>query len=106
MTHPDVALYAEFSPLSTAEVAVIEEHLRECGECRDLVVFIRKTNATLRQAGRIERVADALKMKASDLRREMQLGTTIAELINRPSESPLNRPVPPIPAPARSPVKK
>jgi hypothetical protein len=45
-------------------------------------------------------------MKASDLRREMQLGTTIAELINRPSESPLNRPVPPIPAPARSPVKK
>jgi predicted anti-sigma-YlaC factor YlaD len=104
MTHPDLALYAEFSPLSTAEVAVIEEHLRECGECRDLVVFIRKTNATLRQAGRISRVADALRMKTEDLKREMQLGTTVTEIINRSAESPLNRPVHPMEE--RSPVKK
>ena len=104
MTHPDVALYAEFSPLSTAEVEVIEEHLRKCGECRDLVVFIRKANATLRQAGRISRVADALRMKTADVEHEMQRGTTIAELINRSSESPLNRPTHPIQE--RSPVKK
>jgi len=104
MTHPDVALYAEFSPLSTAEEAVIEEHLRECGECRDLVVFIRKTNATLLQTGRLSRVADALRMKIADVEREMQRGTTIAELINRSSESPLNRRIPPVEA--RSPAKK
>jgi hypothetical protein len=96
MTHPDVTAYAQFFPLSAAEIADIEEHLKRCGECRDLVLFIRKTNATLRQEGRIARVAKALRTDIDDIKREMRLGTSIAELINRPPDTPIRPPVKPV----------
>lgn len=104
MTHPDVTAYAQFFPLSTAAIASIEEHLKECGECRDLVLFIRKTNATLRQAGRLARVAKALRMDIDDIKREMRLGTSLAELINRPPDTPVKPTVHPGQPP--SPAKK
>jgi hypothetical protein len=104
MKHPDVTAYAQCFPLSAAEIAGIEKHLKTCGECRDLVLFIRKTNATLRQAGRIARVAKALRTDIDDIKREMRLGTSIAEVINRPPD----RPVKPAAHPVRpvSPAKK
>ena len=89
MKHPDVTAYAQFFPLSAAERASIEEHLQQCGECRDLALFIRKINATLRQEGRIARVAKALRMDIDDIKREMSLGTSIAELINLPPDTPI-----------------
>jgi urease accessory protein UreF len=104
MTHPDVTTYAQFFPLSAKEIAVIEEHLQQCGECRDLVLFVRKTNATLRQEGRIDRVAKALRMSIDDIKREMRLGTSMAALINRPPDMPVRpatHPVQPI-----APMKK
>src|SRR6266849_10056141 len=89
MKHPDITAYAQFFPLSAAEIASIEKHLQQCGECRDPVLFIRKTNATLRQEGRIARVAKALRTDIDDIKREMRLGTSIAELINRPPDTPV-----------------
>jgi uncharacterized protein len=47
--HPDVVAYARSLDLPAAEKAEIDTHLKECGECRDFVLFIRKVNATLRQ---------------------------------------------------------
>src|SRR5438445_5931927 len=96
MKHPDVTAYAQFFPLSAAEMASIEKHLQQCGECRDLVLFIRKTNATLLQQGRIARVAKALRMSINDIEREMRLGTSISALINRPPETSVSPPVRPI----------
>ena len=104
MKHPDVTAYAQFFPLSAAEMARIEKHLQQCGECRDLVLFIRKINATLRREGRIARVAKALRTDIDDIKREMRLGTSIAELINRPPGTPVKptaHPVQPV-----SPAKK
>jgi len=89
MKHPDVTAYAQFFPLSAAEIAGIEKHLKRCGECRDLVLFIRKINATLRQEGRIDRVAKALRTDIDDIKREMRLGTSIDEVINRPPDRPV-----------------
>src|SRR5713226_6535363 len=104
MKHPDVTAYAQFFPLSAAKRAGIEKHLQQCGECRDLVLFIRKTNATLRQEGRIARVAKALRMSIDDIKREMRLGTSMAALINRPPDTPVRpamHPVQPV-----APMKK
>ena len=63
--HPDVAPFAQGDPISPEQRAEITTHLRECGECRDLVLFIRKTNATLRYEGRVSRVAWAMRMSAT-----------------------------------------
>ena len=104
MKHPDVTAYAQFFPLSAAEMASIEKHLQQCGECRDLVLFIRKINATLRQEGRIARVAKALRTDIDDIKREMRLGTSIDELINRPPDTSVKPTVHPV-QPA-SPAKK
>ena len=96
MTHPDVTMYGQFFPLSPTDTADIEDHLRQCGECRDLVLFIRKTNTTLRQKGRIARVAKALGMSVEDVEREMRLGTSIGALIKRPPEAPVETTVDPV----------
>lgn len=93
--HPDVVPYAQHDSLTKEQRATIEQHLADCGECRDLVVFIRKTNATLQYEGKISRVAKALGMTVEQLEREVRLGTTIAALINPPpttSESTHPRP--------------
>ena len=58
--HPDVVSYARGMQLSQKDAAAINTHLQECGECRDLVLFARKTSAMLVQEGRIDRVAKAL----------------------------------------------
>lgn len=103
-SHPDITPYAQFDPITRAEAARIEEHLKQCGECRDRVVFIRKTNATLQHQGRIARVAKALGITVAKLKREIQLGTSIAALIDRPPESPV-RSLQPRPEPI-APAKK
>ena len=62
--HPDVVPYAQgdLPRIKRREMkAAIEQHLAECGECRDLALFIRKTNATLQYEGRVSRVAKALR---------------------------------------------
>jgi predicted anti-sigma-YlaC factor YlaD len=68
--HPDVVPYAQ-DDLPATQRAEIERHLAECGECRDLVLFIRKTNATLRYEGRVSRVAKALGISVEQLNREI-----------------------------------
>jgi hypothetical protein len=90
--HPDVVPYAQ-DDLPVTERAEIEQHLAECGECRDLVLFIRKTNATLRYEGRVSRVAKALGISVEQLNREIRLGTSIAALVERPPEAPVSLPV-------------
>src|ERR1041385_4475018 len=60
--HPDVVPYARGELLTTDQRATIAEHLTGCEECRDLVLFIHKTNATLLYEGRVSRVACALRM--------------------------------------------
>src|SRR5690348_1692401 len=84
--HPDVAPFAQGDPISPEQRAEIKAHLRECGECRDLVIFIRKTNATLRYEGRVSRVASAMKMSRDALEREIESGTSVADLLKRPPE--------------------
>jgi len=102
--HPDVVPYAQDDPLSLEQRTEITEHLRNCGECRDLVLFIRKTNATLRYEGRISRVAKALRMSTEALESEIQAGTSVGALLKRPPESPVSaHPAPTYPL---SPVKK
>jgi hypothetical protein len=101
--HPDVVPYAQ-DDLPIPQRVELEQHLAECGECRDLVLFIRKTNATLQYEGRVSRVAKALGISVEQLNREIWLGTTIAALVERPPEatvSPAVRPVQPL-----SPTKK
>jgi hypothetical protein len=90
--HPDVVPYAQYD-LPETEHAEIEQHLAECGECRDLVLFIRKTNATLQYEGRVSRVAKALGISVEQLNREIHLGTSIAALVKRPPEAAVNPPV-------------
>lgn len=92
--HPDVVPYAQ-DDLPASERAEIEQHLIECGECRDLVRFIRKTNATLQYEGRVSRVARALGISVEQLNREIGLGTSVASLIERPPEAPVGPPVHP-----------
>src|SRR2546427_9546502 len=70
--HPDVVPFAQGDPISPEQRAEITTHLRECGECRDLVLFIRKTNATLRYEGRVSRVAWAMRMSQDALEREIE----------------------------------
>lgn len=89
--HPDVTAYAQFEA-GPAEMARVEQHLKECGDCRDLVLFIRKTNTTLLREGRIARVAQALGITADALKNEMRKDTSIKALVNRPPESPVPRP--------------
>jgi len=93
--HPDVVPYAQ-GDLSAVEQAEIEKHLADCAECRDLVLFIRKTNATLRYEGRVSRVAKALGISVEQLNREIRLGTSIAALVERPPEASVNPPVHPV----------
>ncbi len=103
--HPDVAPYAQGDPITPEQKAEIMAHLRQCGECRDLVLFIRKTNATLRYEGRVSRVAKALRMSMEELDREIQAGTSVSALLKRPPESPV-RSAHPEPTNPLSPVKK
>ncbi len=70
--HPDVAPYAQGDPLTNEQRANIVEHLTGCEECRDLVLFIRKTNATLLYEGRVSRVAKALRMSTEALKDEIK----------------------------------
>ncbi len=93
--HPDVVPYAQ-DDLPATQRAEIEQHLAECGECRDLVLFIRKTNATLRYEGRVSRVAKALGISVEQLNQEIRLGTSIAALVECPPESPVGLPVDPV----------
>jgi hypothetical protein len=103
--HPDVVSFARGMQLSQEDTAVINAHLQECGECRDLVLFVRKTSAMLFQEGRIDRVAKALGMTSDALKAEMGRGTSIAALINRHPDSPVALPAP-RPAKPLSPAKK
>jgi hypothetical protein len=103
--HPDVAPYAQGDPITPEQRAEIIAHLRECGECRDLVFFIRKTNATLLYEGRVSRVAQALRMSTEALEREIQAGTSVGALLRRPPESTV-RSAHPAPTHPLSPVKK
>jgi hypothetical protein len=90
--HPDIVSFARGIQLSSKDTAAINAHLQECGECRDLVLFVRKTSAMLLQEGRIDRVAKALGMTSEAVKGEMRRGTSIAVLINRPPESPVDLP--------------
>src|SRR5947208_9636605 len=101
---PCVASLAQGDPISTEQRAEIKAHLRECGECRDLVLFIRKTNATLRYEGRVSRVAWAMRMSQDALDREIESGTSVADLLKRPPESPVS--AHPAPTHPLTPVKK
>jgi len=103
--HPDVVPYAQYELLPAEQRADIERHLSDCGECRDLVVFVRKTNGTLRYEGRLSRVAKALRMSVEELEAEIRLGTRIGALINRPPDSPVRKSTQPV-QPPRSPAKK
>ena len=94
--HPDVVPYAQSDPLSKEQRVEIERHLADCGECRDLVLFIRKTNATLRYEGRVSRVAKALRMSVEQLEQEIRLGTSIAALVDRSPEAPVGPTVQPV----------
>ena len=96
--HPDVVPYAQgdLSRIKKRERAAIEQHLAECGECRDLVLFIRKTNATLQYEGRVSRVAKAFGISVEQLSREIRLGTSITALVEHPPEAPVGPPVHPI----------
>lgn len=103
--HPDVVSYVRRMPLPDGEdEKLIVNHLKECGECRDLVLFVRKTSAMLRQEGRISRVAKALRMTTQAVKDEMGRGTSVAALINRPPESSV--PLPAHPKKPISPVRK
>jgi hypothetical protein len=102
--HPDIVSFARGILFSPKDDAVIKAHLQECGECRDLVLFVRKTSAMLVQEGRIDRVAKALGMTSEAVKAEMRRGTSIAVLINRPPESPVDLPT--HPAKPLSPAKK
>jgi hypothetical protein len=103
-THPDVAPYAQRDPITPEQRAEVVAHLRDCGQCRDLVLFIRKTNATLRYEGRISRVAKALRISKEALEHEIKVGTSVGELFKRPPESPVSaHPAPTFPL---TPVKK
>lgn len=92
--HPDVVPYAQ-NDLPLAQRGEIEEHLAECGECRDLVLFIRKTNATLQYEGRVARVATALGISVSQLKNEIRAGTSVAALMEHPPQSPVRPSVQP-----------
>ncbi len=101
--HPDVAPYAQGDPLTNEQRANIVEYLTGCEECRDLVLFIRKTNATLLYEGRVSRVAKALRMSTEALKDEIKSGTSVAALLQRPPEAPVSpksTPVQPL-SPAR-----
>ena len=89
--HPDVVPYAQ-DDLPATQRADIERHLAECGECRDLVLFIRRTNATLQYEGRVSRVAKALGISVEQLNREIRLGTSVAALVERPPQAPVGPP--------------
>jgi hypothetical protein len=103
--HPDVVPFAQSDPITPEQRSEIIAHLRECGECRDLVLFIRKTNATLRYEGRVSRVAKALHMSADALEKEIAAGTSVGALLKRPPESTV--PTEPVaPTNPLSPVKK
>ena len=93
--HPDVVPYAQ-GDLIALYRGEIERHLAECAECRDLVVFIRKTNATLQYEGRVSRVAEALGISVEQLNQEMRQGTSIATLVDRPPEAPVGLPTHPV----------
>ena len=102
--HPDIAPYAQGDPITPEQRAEVVAHLRDCGQCRDLVLFIRKTNATLRYEGRISRVAKALRMSKEALEHEIESGTSVADLLKRPPESPVS--AHPAPTHPLTPVKK
>jgi hypothetical protein len=87
--HPDIAPYAQGDPITPEQRSDITAHLRDCGQCRDLVLFIRKTNATLRYEGRLSRVAKALRISTEALEQEIKAGTSIGALLKRPPESPV-----------------
>jgi len=93
--HPDVVPYAQ-DDLPATQRAEIEQHLAECGECRDLVLFIRKTNATLQYDGRVSRVSKALGISVEQLNQEIRQGTSIATLVERPPQAPVGPPVHPV----------
>ena len=93
--HPDVVPYAQ-DDLPATQRAEIEQHLIECGECRDLVRFIRRTNATLKYEGRVSRVAKALGITVEELNREIREGTSVAALIERPTQAPVGPSVHPV----------
>ena len=93
--HPDVVPYAQ-GDLIALYRGEIEQHLAECGECRDLVVFIRKTNATLRYEGRVSRVAKALGISEEQLNHEIRQGTSITDLVDRPPQASVGLPKPPV----------
>ena len=102
--HPDVAPYAQGDPITPEQRAEVVAHLRDCGQCRDLVLFIRKTNATLRYEGRISRVAKALRMSKEALEHEIKAGTSVGALLKRPPESPVGPKS--VPVQPLSPAKK
>jgi len=101
--HPDVVPYAQ-DDLPATQRAEIEQHLAECGECRDLVLFVRKTNATLQYEGRVSRVAKALGISVEQLNQEIRLGTSVGALVQRPPQASVGPQV--YPVQPLSPTKK
>lgn len=81
MKHPDVTAYARRLPLDPSEQRTIGDHLELCGECRDLVLFIKKVNATLTIEGRVARIAKILDMNLKELQHHIDKGTPIGQLI-------------------------
>ena len=88
MNHPDVVPYARFLNIGSEEKQAIEDHLRGCGECRDLVLFVRKTNATLQREGRISKIAQALRVTVPELKRHIEVGTSVSDLIEKAVKPP------------------
>jgi len=81
MKHPDVIPYARFLVLTEKQREATEHHLKLCGKCRDLVLFVRKTIATLGSEGAIARVAQALCMDVEFLKHHIDAGTPIGTVI-------------------------
>lgn len=81
--HLDVVPYSQGEPLTNDQRATILEHLTGREECRDLVLFIRKTNATLLYEGRVSRMASAIRMSSDALEHEIKSGASMAAVLKR-----------------------
>ena len=80
--HPNVVPYARnLSP--PEEQSAIEEHLRECAECRDLVLFVWKTSATLIHEGRLKRIAGAFGISVEELMKHIEGKTPVDDLVQQ-----------------------
>jgi hypothetical protein len=65
------------------EQSALEEHLRECAECRDLALFVWKPNAIVIHEGRPKRIADAFGISVEELMKQIERKTPLADLVQQ-----------------------